>query len=256
MGVSFTSKEASKKLAENLLNILEISSENIEELQNVPVDKLQEASSQALKMTGEELKLPAALGGGYSMDWEPVVDGDFLPTNPVTESSFADAGKDIPLLIGSNLNEWSGILPSENIPEASEELSQAIALAYPNEEGLTAEQIDSTTIRLPLLKIMTHKADQNGAAVYSYVFTYGNSYHGAEIPYVFHNNAEEESLAKQISQAWINFAKTGIPSAEGLPEWEAYTRDGGATMILDTTSEVLHHHDKELMKLFAPDYEY
>jgi len=67
MGVSFTSKEASKKLAENLLNILEISSENIEELQNVPVDKLQEASSQALKMTGEELKLPAALGGGYSM---------------------------------------------------------------------------------------------------------------------------------------------------------------------------------------------
>ncbi len=256
MGVSFTSKEASKKLAENLLNILEISSENIEELQNVPVDKLQEASSQALKMTGEELKLPAALGGGYSMEWEPVVDGDFLPTNPVTESSFADAGKDIPLLIGSNLNEWSGILPSENIPEASEELSQAIALAYPNEEGLTAEQIDSTTIRLPLLKIMTHKADQNGAAVYSYVFTYGNSYHGAEIPYVFYNNAEEESLAKQISQAWVNFAKTGTPSAEGLPEWEAYTRDGGATMLLDTESEVVHHHDKELMKLFAPNYEY
>ncbi len=256
MGVSFTSKEASKKLTENLLNILEISPENIEELQNVSVDKLQEASSQALKMTGEELKLPAALGGGYSMDWEPVVDGDFLPTSPVTENSFADAGKDIPLLIGSNLNEWSGILPAENVPEPSEELSQAIASAYPNEESLTAEQIDSTTIRLPLLKIMTHKADQNGAPVYSYVFTYGNSYHGAEIPYVFNNNPEEENLAKQISQAWINFAKTGIPSAEGLPEWEAYTRDGGATMILDTESEVVHHHDKELMKLFAPDYEY
>jgi len=188
---------------------------------------LQEAASQALKMTGEELKLPAALGGGYSMDWEPVVDGNFLPTNPVTETSFADAGKDIPLLIGSNLNEWSGILPSENIPEPSEELNQAILSAYPNEKDLTAEQIDSTTIRLPLLKIMTHKADQNGASVYSYVFTYGNSYHGAEIPYVFDNNAEEETLAKQISQAWINFAKTGTPSAEGLPKWEAYTCDGG-----------------------------
>lgn len=116
-----------------------------------------------------------------------------------------------------------------------------------------------TTIRLPLLKIMTHKADQNGAAVYSYVFTYGNSYHGAEIPYVFHNvngTEQEKALAQQISQAWVNFAKTGKPSAEGLPEWEAYTRDGGATMILDTTSEVVHHHDKQLMKLFAPDYEY
>jgi len=190
------------------------------------------------------------------MDWEPVVDGNFLPTNPVTETSFADAGKDIPLLIGSNLNEWSGILPSENIPEPSEELNQAILSAYPNEKDLTAEQIDSTTIRLPLLKIMTHKADQNGASVYSYVFTYGNSYHGAEIPYVFDNNAEEETLAKQISQAWINFAKTGTPSAEGLPKWEAYTCDGGATMILDTTSEVVHHHDQQLMKLFAPNYEY
>lgn len=116
-----------------------------------------------------------------------------------------------------------------------------------------------TTIRLPLLKIMTHKADQNGAAVYSYVFTYGNSYHGAEIPYVFHNvngTEQEKALAQQISQAWVNFAKTGTPSAEGLPEWEAYTRDGGATMILDTVSEVVYHHDKQLMKLFAPDYEY
>lgn len=259
MGVSFTNAQASKKLTENILNILHISSENIEELQTMSVDKLQEAANQALKITGEELKLPAALGGGYSMDWEPVVDGDFLPTNPVTETSFADAGKDIPLLIGSNLNEWSGILPYENVPEPSEELSQAITFAYPNKQGLTAEQIDSTTIRLPLLKIMTHKADQNGAAVYAYVFTYGNSYHGAEIPYVFHNvngTEQEKTLAEQISQAWVNFAKTGTPSAEGLPEWENYTRDSGATMILDTTSEVVYHHDKQLMKLFASDYEY
>lgn len=257
MGVSFTSAEASKKLTENILNILGITSENIEELQNITVNELQAAASQALKMTGEELKLPAALGGGYSMDWEPVVDGDFLPTSPVTETSFADAGRDIPLLIGSNLNEWSGILPSENVPETSEELNQAILSAYPNEEGLTAEQIDSTTIRLPLLKIMSHKADQNGAPVYSYMFTYGNSYHGAEIPYVFDNvNGTEQALAEQISQAWVNFAKTGTPSAEGLPEWESYTRNSGATMILDEESELVHHHDEQLMKLFAPDYEY
>ena len=50
------------------------------------------------------------------MDWEPVIDGDFLPTNPVTEDSFADAGRDIPLLIGSNLNEWTGFFPSDPVP--------------------------------------------------------------------------------------------------------------------------------------------
>lgn len=41
------------------------------------------------------------------MEWGPVVEGDFLPTNPVTEDSFAAAGRDIPLLIGSTLNEWN-----------------------------------------------------------------------------------------------------------------------------------------------------
>ena len=33
---------------------------------------------------------------------KPVVDGDFLPTNPVTETGFAEAGRKVPLLIGTN----------------------------------------------------------------------------------------------------------------------------------------------------------
>lgn len=197
-------------------------------------------------------------GGGYAMDWEPVVDGDFLPTNPVTEESFAEAGLDIPLLIGSNLNEWSGFFETNPI-EPTKELTAALREAYPNKEELTAEQVDTTTIRLPLLKIMTHKADQEGTPVYAYLFTYGNSYHGAEIPYVFNHtdgNEEEQSLAEQVSQSWINFARTGTPGAEGMPEWEPYTREGGATMLLDTEPELVYHHDQELLFILVPDYEY
>ena len=192
------------------------------------------------------------------MDWEPVVDGDFLPTDPVTEDSFAEAGRDIPLLIGSNLNEWSGFFAADPIEETPE-LEAALRAAYPNKPGLTADQVDSTTIRLPLLKIMSYKADQGGAPVYAYVFTYGNSYHGAEIPYVFNNvggTQEQEVLAEQISTAWINFARNGTPSANGLPEWRPYTREGGATMILDTQSRLAHHHDQALMELLAPGYTY
>ncbi len=258
MGVVFNTQESSTRLAENILDNLGISAENIEEIQSIPVEDLQTAATEALQQTGEELQIPAALGGGYSMDWEPVVDGNFLPTNPVTEDSFAAAGKDIPLLIGSNLNEWSGFFPAEPVVQ-TEEIAAALRTAYPDKPELTADQVDSTTIRLPLLKIMSHKADQNGSPVYAYVFTYGNSYHGAEIPYVFRRvegTGEEKALAEQISQAWINFAKTGVPSAEGLPEWEPYTREGGATMILDMEPRVTYHHDKELMALLAPDYEY
>ena len=258
MGVVFNSQEASTALTENILDILGITAGNIEDLQTVPVNELQAAATQALQQTNQELQLPAALGGGYSMDWEPVVDGDFLPTDPVTEDSFAEAGRDIPLLIGSNLNEWSGFFAADPIEETPE-LEAALRATYPNKPGLTADQVDSTTIRLPLLKIMSHKVDQGGAPVYAYVFTYGNSYHGAEIPYVFDNingTAEQEALAEQISTAWINFARSGIPSADGLPEWEPYTRESGATMILDTESQLVYHHDQALMELLAPDYTY
>lgn len=108
MGVQFNTQVSSTRLAQNVLSQLGISADNIEDIQKVSAEDLQAASSQALQQTGEELQIPAALGDAYSMDWEPVVDGDFLPTNPVTEASFAEAGADIPLLIGSNLNEWSG----------------------------------------------------------------------------------------------------------------------------------------------------
>lgn len=258
MGVRFNTQEASTRLTEHILDILGITGDHIEDIQTVPAEELEAASAQALAQTGEELQIPASLGGGYSMDWEPVVDGDFLPTDPVTEDSFAEAGVQVPLLIGSNLNEWSGFFETDPIPE-TQELTETLRSAYPNKTDLTANQVDFTTIRLPLLKIMSHKADQNGAPVYAYVFTYGNSYHGAEIPYVFDHaagNEEEAALAAQISRAWINFARTGTPSAQGLPDWEPYTRESGATMLLDTESELVYHHDQKLMSLLAPDYVY
>ncbi len=190
------------------------------------------------------------------MEWEPVVDGDFLPSHPVTEESFASAGADIPLLIGSNLNEWNFFPAQEE--QVSEVLTDAVRAAYPGKAELTAGQVD-TLIRLPMLKIMSHKADQNGAPVYAYLFTYGMSFHGTEIPYVFRNagdTPEEQAMADQLSQVWVNFARTGIPGGDGLPDWEPYTRESGATMLLDTQAELVYHHDRELMSLMAPDYAY
>lgn len=109
--------------------------------------------------------------------------------------------------------------------------------AYPGKPELAPNQVD-TLLRPPLLKIMSHKAAQGGAPVYSYLFTYGMSFHGAEIPYVFDNLGEnsteaERALAKQVSQVWVNFARNGVPGADGLPEWEPYTQAGGATDLAD-----------------------
>lgn len=113
MGVAFTSREASTALTERILKRLGITEENIEEIQNVPIEELEEASSEARQETAEEYQIPAPLSNGYAMEWGPVIDGDYMPTNPVTEDSFAENGKGIDLLIGSNLNEWTMLLDAQ-----------------------------------------------------------------------------------------------------------------------------------------------
>lgn len=258
MGVTFASKEASAKLAERMLAELDLTAETIEDIQTVSEADLQAASTAALQATAEEFHIPAALGEGYQMERGPVVDGEYLPTDPVTSDSFAEAGKDIPLLIGSNLLEWN-FFPGQS-GGASPELTAAVRAAYPGKPELAPNQVD-TLLRPPLLKIMSHKAAQGGAPVYSYLFTYGMSFHGAEIPYVFDNLGEnateaERALAKQVSQVWVNFVRNGVPGADGLPEWEPYTQTGGAAMLLDMEPELVHYHDRAVMALEAPELGY
>lgn len=257
MGVTFTGKEASQSLTEHILDKLGITAENIEDIQNVDISKLEKTSQEAMQETAEEYQIPAPLSDGYAMEWGPVIDGDYMPENPVTGDSFAENGKDIDLLIGSNLNEWTTMMGGDQGTLTDEEVA-AYKSAYPDKNPENANKVD-TLIRIPMLKIMSHKANQGGANVYAYVFTWENgandgrgSYHGAEISYVFDHaqqNQTAQKFADQVSQAWVNFAKTGVPSADGLPEWEPYDNENGATMILDEKSTLVYGHDRELMKL-------
>lgn len=293
MGVNFATLPASRRVGELTLKNLGITKNNLDAIQAVPYEKLVDASMKAQVEAAGEFGLKGALSGKTGMDWEPVVDGDFLPTNPVTPDSFAVAGKNIPLLIGSNLNEWASMNlvmgPDKGKTFTATEIDQRLQKAYgANKDKVVAEFLKAfptktkedalyfdTFIRLPMLKIMSHKADQNGAPVYGYVYTYGSPFanHTVEIPLVFNNpneqsplsgggpksEAEKQALVKiadTMSSAWISFAKTGKPSATSLPEWKAYTRSNGATMLLDTENTLVYGHDKKLMKILAPDYQW
>ena len=261
MGVTFTSEEASQSLTERILDKLGITADHIENIQNVDISKLESASQEAMQETAAEYQIPAPLSDGYAMEWGPVIDGDYMPENPVTEDGFAENGKNIDLLIGSNLNEWTTMMGGDQGTLTEEEVA-AYESAYPDKNPENADKVD-TLIRIPMLKIMSHKAMQGGSNIYAYVFTYENGsndgtgvYHGAEISYVFdhiQNDQAAQKFADQVSQAWVNFAKTGVPSADGMPEWETYDNEKGATMILDEMSTLVYGHDRELMKLLE-DY--
>lgn len=260
MGVVFNSKEASQALGRELLKELNIAPKDIEVLQTLPMELIWKASAIAQKKVAEKYKIHASLGTDYVMDWEPVSGTDFLPTNPVVENGFASSGKDVPLLIGSNLTEWGTILPQARHDNVTEEQKKLFTEAYPDEDPELVSVVDTTVIRLPLLKIMLHKVRQKGAPVYAYVFTrqIGDDqvYHTAEIPFVFSNSKENGKLSNSMSKLWSSFARNGVPSSDDIPEWLPFDEENRATMILDDKSVLRYNHDRKLMKSFAPDYRY
>ena len=103
--------------------------------------------------------------------------------------------------------------------------------------------------------------------VYTYLFAWESpvndgglkSMHCMELPFVFDNiehgkeitggGKDAKALANIVSRAWTNFARYGDPAVDGLPEWPAYTAEGGETMIIDNVSRLGRHHDAALLKL-------
>ena len=282
MGVTWMSKEASERVTKLTLDNLGIAEKDFEKLQTVPFFELLEANQAALEQVGNEFKIPAALGEGYSLSWEPYVDGDFIPSDVVSSNAFPKNAENYSLLIGSNLNEWetmgkianlsqndvnkdSSLLHAKYGAKASDVLS-AFKQAYPGKADFEAAYVDAKTIRIPMLKIMRAKAKQS-APVYSYIFAFDSplAVHTAEIPYVFSNvemstlettdSGARERVQNDMSDAWIAFAKTGNPSTKNLV-WKPYTNDEGATMLFDKESKLVYNHDKNLIQLIAPEYDW
>ena len=139
------------------------------------------------------------------------------------------------------------------MPAGEEEAANdAAAKAYPL-KSLKAEDVDML-IRLPTLRVMSHRTDQGGGSVFAYIYAFDGASHGAEIPAVFSH--DDGSGKDRVCQAWASFARSGVPIADGLPDWEPYTRAEGATMILDVDPTLAHHHDQDLTRILVPTYEY
>ena len=292
MGMSLPDQEVSRRVAELTLDNLGVTADNVDLLQTIPYSVLSSAGNKALDQAAKEFGPERMYVAGNG--WTPIVDGKNVTQNPVLDG-FSENSKGIPLMIGTVANEWTTInqwatmdkSQSDNknnwskaevekrlhdkYGDKTDAIRQAFHKAYPDKPEANALYVD-TWQRTRAMKTAGIKADQQGAPVYNYVFSwetpvmggFAMAYHCAEIPFVFNNielsatatgaTKEAYDLADKISDAWINFARTGNPNAKGLPEWPAFTRENGAVMILDNKSEVRYHHDDELMDLLEPDY--
>jgi para-nitrobenzyl esterase len=206
----------------------------------------------------------------------PVADGRSLPTHPFHPKA-TDVSRDIPLIIGSNKDEatmFLGLDPSFG-SMTEEQAKQRFAAILGSERGPVAFDVyrkaapqDAPTYWFT--SMMTdlafgadsiieaqRKAAQNAAPVFMYRFDYEppladgvlRAFHGAEVSYVLDqsNSAmkamtpatpEQRELATRMSQAWINFARTGDPFQEGLA-WPRYDAQRRATMLFNVRSQVV-----------------
>lgn len=91
----------------------------------------------------------------------------------------------------------------------------------------------------------------------SYIYQFGHvapdkpnfpnygAFHTSEVPYVLHNlhtwNRSWQPLDKEIetifSSYWVNFAKTGNPNGDNLPEWKSYNKQSGTILVVDDKIE-------------------
>ena len=52
-----------------------------------------------------------------------------------------------------------------------------------------------------------------------------------------------------MSNAWAQFAHTGNPNIDGLPEWHPYTAENGEIMIFNHQRAIRHNPDRTLEEI-------
>jgi para-nitrobenzyl esterase len=264
------SSDYSQEVAEALLKELGLARGQVSELQRIPVDRLSGAATEAARKT--QAMHTATRDSFGETGWGPTVDGRSLPHHPFDPDGLAISSH-IPLITGTNLNESTNGLDRPGatdmtvddmnrlVREAYEGQSSAIVDAYRAEYPTATPfslwaTIEASRWRIPAFAQAARKAALGAAPAFSYIYSWRTPsldgrpgpFHAAEISFVFdnagicdHYSAGEPSafvLSKQMSTAWVSFARTGNPNHIGLPNWPAYTPDTHRTMFFDTPCSV------------------
>lgn len=277
--VNVMTKEKSQALGLTVLKNLGLTPNDVEKLDTISYQVLVKAGNDAIA----SINGPRIPGSPKMFGFAPSADGDVLLQQPFSPG-FATISNDIPLMIGTTLNELMRTAYGEKnltMDQAKERLTnvyknrtdkfiELYGKTYPDFTPQDLLSID-TIFRPFTIMAADARVKQASAPLYCYFLAWKSpvdsasrgSFHGLDIPLAFNNvdlkrdwtgtSEEAYNLADKMSSAWLNFAKTGNPNVEGkLPDWKPYSVSNGVTMYFDSHPRIVNNHDRELMHFIKP----
>lgn len=237
--------------------------ENLKLLANAELDGMAYVKNAGVSSISELRKIDAGklpAGRGW-----PIIDGWVIPDD---QYKLYSAGRfnDTPILVGYNSDEGASFSPPRT-PEAYitgvqtryGPHAESLLKTYPADSGVvpkTARDLARDAAFGWHTWIWARLQSQKGKSkAYYYYFDQHPDYpedspragygspHGQDVAYVFkHLDATNPQTTKtdlDISEAmatyWTNFAKSGNPSGEGVPEWPAFSDANPVVMYFNKT---------------------
>ena len=263
--------KAQQTIAAHTLKNLNLTGNDIDKLKTVPYFTLITAGVAALRSAAQEVGRP-------TLNWEVIADDQYVMRE------FCDWAATIPLMAGAVFSEMQGTLTRGDGRKndwTAKEVDDQLTAAFGAKKGDIVSEFKAAFPRKkvqdalffaaasrPTVKnLLNRKLENTKAPVYNYVYAWEypinggtTSFHCSELAFCLHALSVPQiktatgggpvalALQDKVSQAWINFAKTGNPSQPGL-EWKPYTKEDPQAMVFDTVSQSVSLRDDKLVSL-------
>jgi para-nitrobenzyl esterase len=220
----------------------------------------------ALRAMDPKKLTDGAVASGYG-PWG-AVDGDVLPDQLAT---IFEKGRQapVPLLAGFNQGEIRSLtVLAPPVPASAAAYETTIRNAYGDLADTFLEHYPSNDMWESILATtrdalygwtaerLVRNQEAIGQPAYLYLWDHAypdadkaglHAFHASELPYVFDNfegtgplwpknpdTPDEHALADAVSNYWMSFAKTGVPSADHAPPWPVYGSDRAFMHFVET----------------------
>ena len=281
-GGNFPSSEQSRALAQQVMVELGLQPNDIAALQKLEWSKLFAAGNAAIAKInppGRGLSGPGSIPSPTPrVGWNPTMDGHIVPVRAFYDVG-PDVSKNVPMMIGSVSEEgmnfhsrptevqWHTTLAGIYGEAKATALIAAMRKAHPEKSiPLLSYGVQGLNQRNNVQRMVRLKHEQGGAPVYQYWFTWqspmldgvAGAWHTSELAFCFDNTKrceqatgntpEAQALARIMSTAWVNFARTGNPNQPGLT-WAASDTTRCQTMVFDNHSRMVDDPEGESRRI-------